>query len=293
MKTVIQQHFIKCDIMNWFDVIKVEDIAFYDAKLDDAVEGFGYYSMGVGLDSEGLNALMAMRAGNKLPKLENFLKEKIRINHKNVYAYLKERFGKEPNEEQITNYIIRVIMHEGTHAGMGLEQLNMTERQTEYGAMVGQFPENTYYRIKTFLQHPAAEGDRLIPKFISEMFNLKPYAYSPMIDKLKNMMVFIDAITDDMKEPLKEEVREKLARLELKAIQDKKKPLLRETEITDPVELLRRYGSENRELIEQIFTKENHNLDGNTEKMTGAVTTTSAPAMFNKVVRGRKKRRDE
>ena len=293
MKTAIQQHLIKCDSMNWFNLIKVEDIAFYDAKLDDAVEGFGYYSMGTGLDGAGLKALMAMRAGNKLPKLENFLQEKIRINHKNVYAYLKERFGKEPNEEQITNYIIRVIMHEGTHAGMGLEQLNMTERQTEYGAMVGQFPENTYYRIKTFLQHPAAEGQPLIPEFISEMFNLKPYAYSPMVDKLRNMIAFIDALTDDMKEPLKEEVREKLARLELKAIQDKKKPLLRETEVTDPIELLRRYGSENRELILQIFSRENHNLDGDTEKMAGAVTTTSAPAMFNKVVRGRKKRRDD
>ena len=96
-----------------------------------------------------------------------------------------------------------------------------------------------------------------------------------------------------MEEPLKEEVREKLARLELKAIQDKKKPLLRETEVTDPIELLRRYGSENRELILQIFSRENHNLDDDTEKMAGAVTTTSAPAMFNKVVRGRKKRRDD
>ena len=48
----IQQHLIKCDIMNWFNLIKVENIAFYDAKLDDAVEGFGYYSMGTGLDGK-------------------------------------------------------------------------------------------------------------------------------------------------------------------------------------------------------------------------------------------------
>ena len=46
-----------------------------------------------------------------------------------------------------------------------------------------------------------------------------------MVDKLKNMIVVIDSLTDDMKEPLKEEVREKLARLELKAIQDKKKSI--------------------------------------------------------------------
>ena len=78
--------------MNWFNLIKVEDIAFYDAKLDDAVEGFGYYSMGTGLDGAGLKALMAMRAGNKLPKLENFLQEKcICLFERKVWKRTKRR----------------------------------------------------------------------------------------------------------------------------------------------------------------------------------------------------------
>ena len=32
-------------------------------------------------------------------------------------------------------------MHEGTHAGMGLDRLIMTQSQSEYGAFVGQFPQ--------------------------------------------------------------------------------------------------------------------------------------------------------
>ena len=62
-------------------------------------------------------------------------------------------------------YVVRAIMHEATHAGMGMEQFTMSNRATEYGAIVGQFPESTYYRLKTFLKHPASQTQILHPMF--------------------------------------------------------------------------------------------------------------------------------
>jgi len=225
----------------------------------------------------------------KSPAVEDFIKEEIRINHKNVYRYLKAKLGKKPNEQQITNYIIRVIMHEGTHAGMGLEQANMTQSQSEYGAFVGQFPQSTYYRIKQFLTHPEAGSKEIIPEQLAEMFNMETGTYSPTVDRLKNMIAFVEAMTDDLPESRKEEAREKLIRLELNT--RKSLPTKNIREIDDMGHfsvLVERYGSEHVDFIESLYVNSDQE-----EKMAATVTTTSAPAMFNKVVRGRKKKRDD
>jgi len=270
---------------DWFKVIKVEDIAF-----DDAIEGFGLYSAGLDTNTnKTFEMFRQFMMSGKSPAVEDFIKEEIRINHKNVYRYLKAKLGKKPNEQQITNYIIRVIMHEGTHAGMGLEQANMTQSQSEYGAFVGQFPQSTYYRIKQFLTHPEAGSKEIIPEQLAEMFNMETGTYSPTVDRLKNMIAFVEAMTDDLPESRKEEAREKLIRLELNT--RKSLPTKNIREIDDMGHfsvLVERYGSEHVDFIESLYVNSDQE-----EKMAATVTTTSAPAMFNKVVRGRKKKRDD
>lgn len=180
-------------------------------------------------------------------------------------------------------------MHEGTHAGMGLEQANMSQSQSEYGAFVGQFPQNTYYRIKQFLTHPDAGSKEVLPQQLAEMFNMGTGTYSPTVDRLKNIIAFVEAMTDDLPESRKEEAKEKLTRLELNTRKSLQTKNIRDVEdMGHFTVLLRRYGSEHRDFIESLYGDSDQE-----EKMAGTVTTTSAPAMFNKVVRGRKKKRDD
>lgn len=266
--------------MVWFKIIKVEDIDF-----DGAIQAFGQYTEEGNFDPALL--LMEMIMGGK-PNLDNYLKKKIRINHKESYRYLKNKLGKEPTEKQITDFIIRTIMHEGTHAAMGREQDNMSVPQKEYGAFTGQFPESTYLRIKNFLTHPEARkrlGNMPITG-IKQLDDLLT-AYSPNFERLENLITWVDAMVTGVPEPKRSEYAEKLIRMELTA---RKKGDRREVwEMPFSVEnLIQRYGKE-----EIPFFKELSRYNtSNTQKMAGAVTTASAPAMFNKVVRGKKKRRD-
>ena len=276
-------------------ILKVEDIDF-----DGAIEGFGHYSMAVSHPTpERMAELLFFGSQTgKAPALKDFIEEEIRINHKNVYEYLKQRNEREPTEKEITEFIIRTIMHEATHAAMGFEQQAMAEHQREYGAFTGQFPNETYYRLKSFIMHPATEP-RLLHPMLEQLLEIQGTIKIDAVDKVKDIIGWVDYLTEGLPKDKAEEYKEKFARLEIQARGQGKK-LVRDfrPKSVDKEFLVDRYGEEHRDFLTK-FGKERFPT-GRTdveraEKMAGTVTTTSAPAMFNKVVRGRKKRkkRDE
>ena len=281
--------------MSWQKILKVEDIDF-----DGAIEGFGHYSMAVSHPTpERMAELLFFGSQTgKAPALKDFIEEEIRINHKNVYEYLKQRNEREPTEKEITEFIIRTIMHEATHAAMGFEQQAMAEHQREYGAFTGQFPNETYYRLKSFIMHPATEP-RLLHPMLEQLLEIQGTIKIDAVDKVKDIIGWVDYLTEGLPKDKADEYKEKFARLEIQARGQGKK-LVRDfrPKSVDKEFLVDRYGEEHRDFLTK-FGKERFPT-GRTdveraEKMAGTVTTTSAPAMFNKVVRGRKKRkkRDE
>ena len=281
--------------MSWQKILKVEDIDF-----DGAIEGFGHYSMAVSHPTpERMAELLFFGSQTgKAPALKDFIEEEIRINHKNVYEYLKQRNEREPTEKEITEFIIRTIMHEATHAAMGFEQQAMAEHQREYGAFTGQFPNETYYRLKSFIMHPATEP-RLLHPMLEQLLEIQGTIKIDAVDKVKDIIGWVDYLTEGLPKDKAEEYKEKFARLEIQARGQGKK-LVRDfrPKSVDKEFLVDRYGEEHRDFLTK-FGKERFPTGradvARAEKMAGTVTTTSAPAMFNKVVRGRKKRkkRDE
>ena len=272
--------------MNWFNIIKVEDIDF-----DSAINGFGHYAMGArDLTFEETLEILGSKMGFgevKDKKFSDFTHERIRINHQEIYAHLKERLGKEPTEKQLAMYITRVIMHEGTHAGMGTEQQNQTTAQSEYGAFVGQFPESMYMRMKAFLKHPAAKNYMLNPA-IYEAYGFKVDS-AKFVEVIEHTLMLAEALAN------KEKDKEKIVQLEALA-RKKNKPDLSQSDFMQLEVLVDRWGKENQPFIEELLgtrkSSPNSNND-DTEKMTGAVTTSSAPSMFNTTYSGKKKKEDE
>lgn len=276
--------------MGWFNILKVEDIAF-----DENLNAFGAYQM-ENIHSTPMDVSMAMMnalASGKKPELKDLVKETIRINHKKIYSYLKEKLGREPKEKEIEEFVIRTIMHEATHAGMGAEQFTMSPQASEYGAIVGQFPENTYYRLKTFLKHPDSQRQILHPMFSA--IGIETTVESEQVKEVREFIAFIDALTDNLSGRYKDKIKEKLARMEITARTQKKRQKLKDIEPTSLDDLTNRYGKEHRRFFLKLLLDATGQMaadfDDSELKMVGAVTTTSAPAMFNKVVRGRKKRR--
>jgi|TARA_Y100000114_G_C11761014_1_gene329733 hypothetical protein len=285
--------------MSWQKILKVEDIDF-----DGAIEGFGHYSMAVSHPTpERMAELLFFGSQTgKAPALKDFIEEEIRINHKNAYQYLKQRNEREPTEKEITEFIIRTIMHEATHAAMGFEQQAMADHQREYGAFTGQFPNETYYRLKSFVMHPATEP-RLLHPMLEQLLEIQGTIKIDAVDKVKDIIGFVDALTSDLDAPSSkiEEFKEKFARLEIQA-RGQGKSLIRDIDKRKVGYdfFIDRYGEENKDFIMDYVSvlmgrKMTAEDFERAEKMAGTVTTTSAPAMFNKVVRGRKKKkkRDE
>jgi len=288
--------------MGWFDVLKVEDIDFSSKGT-----AMGTYSEGPDFDDEKqFEAFMRKLMMDKLfrdknPEMKDLVKRKIRINHVKINEFLTEKLGKAPSEDQLINFITRVIMHEATHAGMGEEQDGMATHQAEYGAYTGQFPESSYLRLKEFVKHPATKRVLFPPELAAGL------GFSPedimnnlirtpdIIVRVEEMIALIDGLTDELG-GAKGKNRERLTRLELTARQQGKAAVrdLPEFENTDEVYhyFIERYGKKNKDLIDAIHTSQGHEIP--TKKAAMAVTTTSAPSMFNnKAIRRKKKKKED
>jgi hypothetical protein len=275
--------------MGWFEILKV------DIEFDKDSTGFGAFIMETDEDVDLREIARKVEQGDTVG-IKDFMKEKITINHQAAYEYLKEKFGREPKDQELMQYITRIIMHEGTHAGMGEEQMAFAPHQSEYGAMTGQFPEDTYLRLKNYIEHPAT-AQAYLPPVLAHFMGLNDSGRHDFDNtrKIKDILVFIDSMVDELPKKDKELAREKLARLEVLARKNKRNKDIRDVDIRDLNALIDRYGVKNRMFLYKLArsVNEERGIEFTDEelKMVGAVTTASSPAMFNKVVRGRKKRR--
>ncbi len=287
--------------MSWFKIIKVEDVDF-----DKDVSAFGYYSEGpheiidafqkdpsLGQAKMLQIVLEAFRQGNTSPELKDVISQRIRIGHHTIFNYLENKLGRMPNDKELIDFITRVLMHEGTHAAMGSEQDGMGTQQAEYGAYTGQFPESVYYRIKSFLKHPASET-RLMPDDMAMAMGMGSETISRdtfSASRLKNIISFVEEITSYLPDnKARFNAREKLTRLERQAMTQGKDEIAMVRNYTIPM-LVQRYGNDNREFISNLLQEETP-TDIKLAS-AGGVTTTSAPSMFNKVIKPRKEEDDE
>ena len=232
-------------VLDWFDIIKVEDI---DFELDNQARGFGYFTFQP-ISPDKFEDLL----DNPNKTVLDFLEKKIRINPANIYGHLKERLDREPTEKEIMEWVKRTIMHEATHGAMAEEQFEMADQQTEYGAFTGQFPESTYLRIKQYLKHPATR-EGIINEMGAMFLGLESGAYEKNSTRvLREIMAFVDSITDKMKDKKQqEEARELLTRLEVLA-RKAGKPHIRKVDVQDINTLVDRYGEKFEDFIVELF----------------------------------------
>lgn len=283
--------------MNWFDLLKV------DIDFDKDIEAFGQYAEGIDISNEKeldnfMTKLMMIGAfTGKPPDIKEFVKENIKINHARIHDYLKQKLERKPTEEELITFITRTIMHEGTHAAMREEQDSMAEHQAEYGAFTGQFPESTFLRLKQFVLHPATKRVLFPPQLLA-MIGIDPNSAMrtpDIIEKVQELIAYIEGITEEIpKGKQKDEFQERLARLEMTS-KTKGEPIPRFWDNMSPKEYyefsLRRYGNENKDLVDALARA--NGLEPSELKAAMAVTTTTAPSMFNRKVIRRKKRRDD
>ena len=159
--------------------------------------------------------LQAYNQGRSSPELKDVISQRIRIGHHTIFNYLENKLGRMPNDKELIEFITRVLMHEGTHAAMGSEQDGMGTQQAEYGAYTGQFPESVYYRIISFLKHPASET-RVMPDEMAMVMGMGSETISRDIftaSRLKNIISFVDEMTSYLPDnKAKQDAREKLTR---------------------------------------------------------------------------------
>lgn len=283
--------------MNWFDILKVK------IDFDKDTDAMGQYGEGISVSNreefnELMNKVMSNMMMGRSTEVKDLIEEEIKINHHRINDFLKEKLGRQPTDKELIQYITRVIMHEGTHAGMKEEQDSMATHQAEYGAYTGQFPESTYIRLKEFLKHPQTKRI-LFPPELAAMMGIDPRTTMrtpDIIEKVEEVLAYIDGITEDIPEgKQKENFKERLARLEMSS-KTKGEPIPRFWDDMDAKEYyqfsLKRYGNENKDLVDALARA--NGLEPSELKAAMAVTTTSAPSMFNnKVIRRKKRRRDD
>ncbi len=233
-------------VLDWFGVIKVEDI---DFEIDNTERGFGYFTFEP-VNEDKFDEILT----KPNPTVLDFLHKKIRINPANIYSYLKERLGKEPTDKQLMEWVKRTIMHEAIHGGMAEEQFEMADQQTEYAAFTGQFPDSTYLRLKQYLQHPATRQQIINP--LGAMFiGLDDMgAYQKNSTRvLREIVSFVDSLTEDIRnKKQQEEAKELITRLEVLA-RKAGKPHIREIDVEDIKVLVDRYGEQYRDVLVTLF----------------------------------------
>ena len=242
-------------------------------------------------------------------EMKDVIQERITINPVPIFNRVKDIMGKEPTDQQLIDFIVSTIMHEGTHAGMSEEQDFMTPSQSEYGAFVGQFPNNTFYRLKQFTQHKD-NIKQYLPRSVVQFLGVNPKdarSESRFSKRAELIVGYILSLTDKIKPKLQQrKYQERLARLEILAIKKDADFLgdimdWAKSGSGDMIDVLlsldERYKGidkpEDRKMYRDII---NSVLDGamdSFEKTAMTVTTTNSPAMFNNKAIRRKKKRDE
>ncbi len=317
--------------MDWWEILKVD----IDFDLQERQRGlFGQYEKGQLELFEFIEGIEEMYGGrlplaaenhyiqtfyNKLKnnaefagkpvEMKDVIKEKITINPVPIFNRVKSIMGKEPTDQQLIDFIVSTIMHEGTHAAMSEEQDFMSPSQSEYGAFVGQFPNNTFYRLKQFTQHKD-NIKQYLPRNVVEFLGINPKdarSESRFSKRAELIVGYIISLTEKIKPKLQQrKYQERLARLEILAIK-KDADFLGDimdwarSGTGDMIDVLvsidKRYEGidkpEDEKMYRDIISSVVSSALDSFEKTAMTVTTTNSPAMFNNKAIRRKKKRDE
>ena len=221
--------------MSWFNILKV------NVDFDKDIRGFGQYEKRnwLGLD-EWVDAMDA-------DKEIEF--EKIKINHQQIYSYLKHKLGREPTEKELTEWIKRTIMHESGHAGHDKVDEQFSERpksQKEYIAFMLQFPESTYIALKNYLTHPETRKKDQFGDLFTAIFGGANVEHDEKPEIIRALLQYVNRWAKNSKD------KEKLTRLELV----NRKRLVSYQKANFPQNLSQakaRYGNKHYKFINRLF----------------------------------------
>ena len=186
----------------WFDILKV-DIDF-EAETHTAPQGYGHYwKRKVANWPEYMKRL---EAGEDVPL------EGIKINHHKIYQGLKRDLDREPTEDELIEFIKRIIMHEVGHAGHAdadPEFSNRPKQETEYVAYMFMFPDSVYLALKSYLKHPRTKKDINHQLLIDLGFYDEQVEFKEESETIRKLLNYVDRFAKTSKD------KEQLIRIEL------------------------------------------------------------------------------
>tara|TARA_R100000152_G_C6681550_1_gene115278 strand:- start:47 stop:730 length:684 start_codon:yes stop_codon:yes gene_type:complete len=222
----------------WFDILKV------DIDFDEDIRGLGHYWKRNLVSWEDM--VEAEKTGKEIPM------EGIKINHKKIYEKLKNELDREPTDEELVEYVKRIIMHESGHAGHDKADPEFDDRpieQAEYVAYMAMFPESTYLALKNYLKHPETLKK---PKNIGLfMFGAEGREFKETADTIRKLILYVNKWAKNSKD------KEKLTRIELahRKLMDKKGwgATQKDAFPQDLSQALARYGKNFHKFIRRLF----------------------------------------
>ena len=179
----------------WFDILKV------DIDFDKDIRGLGEFWRRQFVSLDDLKE--AEKTG------EDIVWEGIRINHHKIKRQLKRKLHREPTDEELIEYIKRVIMHEAGHAGHhqvdeGYE--SSQSEQKEYVAYMFQFPDSVYLALRNLLKHPKSRK-RTNPKWVSDYLRVNDF--KKQTETIRKLLQYVNRYAKTSKD------KEELTRVEL------------------------------------------------------------------------------
>ena len=210
--------------IGWWDILKVEDIAFEEI-----------------FDAQGRPKTGRFRVGH----FGN--EQSIRVNPKEITRRLKKKLGREPTEEEISQAVSRIVMHEAGHAAhFDADRRSFADRDkydAEYVAFINQFPESLYLALKNLVEHPDARERKETNSMLENI--LKVTVLKDRAKTIKGILSWVDIHAK------KSSDKEKLIRLEMAP----RKALSRFSKDKLPFTLEQataRYGVENRKFLNTL-----------------------------------------
>ena len=182
----------------WFDILKV------DIDFDKDIRGLGQYARRRLVSLEEI--LESEKTGEEIPM------EEIKINHKKIYSHLQNRLNREPTEDELIEFIKRIIMHEAGHAGHAGADPKFSERPmegAEYVAYMFMFPDSVYLALRSYLKHPETKKD-INRKLLSDLgFYYGQVEFKKESETIRRLLNYVDRFAKTSKD------KEQLIRIEL------------------------------------------------------------------------------
>ena len=185
------------DIKKWMEILKV------DIDFDKDIPHLGLFNIKYRWKTKELIDML---------ETGDFDAREIKINHHTIYYALKRKLKREPTDEELIEFVKRVIMHESGHAAhydADDKVLDLPEEQLEYVASILEFPESAYIALKQYLTHPATYNPIQENERMSYIFGAKEYTRKKQPEIMRKLLRYVNLRAKSSKD------KEKLLRIEL------------------------------------------------------------------------------